>query len=101
MPTGLKNQIQKELANLDISSVYPKTFYTLTENSYAYGSGDQSYVSEVITAFAKTFGRPKLKIKINLGTKTIEAVEIDRGAPCGSTHHVAAGTCWGSRPMRQ
>lgn len=89
MPPGLKNQIQKELASLGIASAFPKTFCTLTEDSCGYRRSAEPYQSEVIAAFAKRFGRPKLRLKINPETKTIEAVEVERGAPCGSTHHAA------------
>ncbi|MFA4835432.1 MAG: DUF166 family protein [Dehalococcoidia bacterium] len=91
MPPGLKNQIKRDLTNLQIASAFPKTFCTLTENSYGYRYTAEPYESDVIAAFAKHFGRPRLKIKINPRTKIIEAVEVERGAPCGSTHHAAAG----------
>jgi len=91
LPPGLKNQIQRELTDLGIASAFPKTFCTLTENSYGYRRSAESYDSMEIQAFAKYFGRPKIKIQVSAKTKIIEAVEVERGAPCGSTHHVAAG----------
>jgi len=91
MPSGLKNQMQKELIKLGISSAFPKTFCTLTENSYGYHRSAASYENELIATFARHFGWPKLKITVNPETKIIEAVEVERGAPCGSTHHAAAG----------
>ena len=91
MPLGLKNQVQRRLAGLGVAAAFPKTFCTLTENSYGYCRGVESHDSELIAAFARCFGRPKLKIKIDPQTNTIEAAEVERGAPCGSTHYTAAG----------
>ena len=91
MPPGLKNQIQNDLTRLGVASVFPKTFCTLTEDSCGYRHAAETYSDETIAAFAKHFGRPKLKIEVNPETKLIEAVEVERGAPCGSTHHAAAG----------
>jgi len=89
MPPGLKNQLQRRLAALGIAAAFPRTFCTLTENSYGYRRSVESYDSEVIAAFARHFGRPKLKIKIDQVTNKIEAVEVERGAPCGTTHYTA------------
>ncbi|MBT9149181.1 MAG: DUF166 family protein [Dehalococcoidia bacterium] len=91
MPLGMKNQVQRRLAGLGVAAAFPKTFCTLTENSYGYRRSVESYDSELIAAFARYFGRPKLKIKIDPETNKIEAVEVERGAPCGSTHYAAAG----------
>lgn len=91
MPLGLKNQVQRRLAALGIAAAFPRTFCTLTENSYGYRRSVESHDSEVIAAFARHFGRPKLKIKIDPETNKIEAVEVERGAPCGTTHYTAAG----------
>lgn len=89
MPQGLENQIRKELANLNISSAFPKTFCTLTENSCGYRHSAKSHDSELIATFARHFGRPKLSITVCEESKMIESVHVERGAPCGSTHHVA------------
>ncbi len=91
VPTGLKNQLQKELAAKGIGSAWPKTFCTLTENSFGYRHAAESYKDDLIATFAQHFGKPKFKITINPKTKLIEAVEVERGAPCGSSHHTAAG----------
>ena len=91
MPTGLKNQLQKELAAEGIGSAWPKTFCTLTENSYGYRHAAESYEDDIIATFARHFGKPKFEITVNPETKLIEAVKVERGAPCGSSHHTAAG----------
>lgn len=91
IPLGLKNQIQRDLASISVGSVFPKTFCTLTEESYGYRHAAESYECEVISAFARYFGRPKFKIVVNPDTKIIESVKVERGAPCGSSHHTAEG----------
>ncbi|MDY6912713.1 MAG: DUF166 family protein [Chloroflexota bacterium] len=91
MPLGLKNQIQRELDGKGIASAFPKTFCTLTESSYGYRHAAESQQSGIIAAFAEHFGRPKFKIYVNPETKLIERAEVIRGAPCGSSHHTAAG----------
>jgi len=91
VPEGLKNQLKKELAAKGIASVWPKTFCTLTEHSYGYRHATESYDNEKIAAFAQHFGKPKFEITVNPQSKLIENVEVIRGAPCGSSHHVAAG----------
>ena len=91
MPLGLKNQVQRRFAALGVAAAFPRTFCTLTESSYGYRRSVESYDSELIAAFARHFGRPKLKIRTDAETNKIETVEVERGAPCGSTHYTAAG----------
>lgn len=91
MPMGLKNQIQRELGDRGIVAVFPKTFCTLTESTCGYRHAAESYKSEPIAEFARFFGKPKYRIAVNPETKRIESVEVLRGAPCGSSHHVARG----------
>ncbi len=45
--------------------------------------------NEVVDEFASCFGRPELKITTKAGLVT--KVEVLRGAPCGSTWHMANG----------
>ncbi len=89
LPLGLRNQLEKELADLGIASAFPKTFCTLTEHSYGYGAFAREYESEVISAFARHFGKPRLEIAIDRQRGTIVGVKVLSGAPCGSTFHVA------------
>lgn len=91
MPMGLKNQIQRELAARGIVAVFPKTFCTLTEATSGYRHAAEPYRSDLIAEFARRFGKPKFRINVNPDTKRIESVEVLRGAPCGSSHHVAQG----------
>lgn len=91
MPMGLKNQIQRELMAKGIGAAFPKTFCTLTESNYGYRHAAEYYESEVIAEFAKHFGRPGFKITVDPSTRLIVSVEVERGAPCGSSHHTAHG----------
>ena len=91
MPQGLKNQIRNDLNEPGVASIFPKTFCTITEDSCGYRHASETYSDETIAAFARYFGRPKMNIEVNSETKLIEKVEVERGAPCGSTHHTAEG----------
>ena len=75
MPAGLKNQLERELAAHGIKSAFPKPFCSLTEIGDRY-----------IDAFARRFGKPVLRIKCR---NVLDEIEVVRGAPCGSTHHMA------------
>jgi hypothetical protein len=89
LPIGLKNQIEREMVNMGVSAVFPKTFCTLTENTAGFGADVETYDSPYITSFATHFGEPKLKIEINKQDRKIAEVEVERSAPCGSTYNVA------------
>jgi hypothetical protein len=89
LPLGLKNQLQRELAGMGIAAVFPRTFCTLTENATGYGGDIETYDNERIAAFAAYFGRPRLKIEVDASGNRIVRVEVERSAPCGSTHYVA------------
>ena len=91
VPQGLKNQIERELAAKGIGSAWPKTFCTLTEQSYGYRHAAQSYDHNLIAEFAKIFGKPKFDVTVDSETGLIENVVVIRGAPCGSSHHTAIG----------
>lgn len=45
--------------------------------------------NNIVDEFASCFGKPEMKITAKLGL--ISNVEVVRGAPCGSTRHVAKG----------
>jgi len=89
LPLGLKNQLQQEISRLEIASVFPKTFCTLTEKTTGLGDEVETYDNKYIASFASYFGMPKLRIKVDSSKKTITEVIVERSAPCGSTHWVA------------
>lgn len=89
LPTGLKNQLQRELAEEGIASVFPKPFCSLTPESCNYRRAAQSYDNEIVAAFAQHFGRPQFKITVDPETKLITDVEVVRNSACGSARFVA------------
>jgi len=78
LPSGLKNQIKKELEAFGVSSAFPSPFCSLherfSENRY-------------IKLFSKYFGRPK--IDLNYKQNKIDKIVIQREAPCGCTRFIA------------
>jgi len=90
LPLGLQNQLKQEIIRLGKTAVFPKTFCTLAEKTVGFGDDIQIYNDECIAAFAKYFGRPKLRIKVDPAENRIIEVSVERSAPCGSTHLVAA-----------
>ena len=89
VPTGLKNQIQNELEQMGIESVFPKPFCTLTEETAGYGRAAEPYTSQTVSEFARHFGRPKLSLSVDIRTGNIEKIDVIRGATCGATHYAA------------
>ena len=71
------------------TAVFPRTFCTLTENTVGYGNDVENYDSERIASFARYFGRPRLRIEVDVQGARITVVRVERSAPCGSTHYVA------------
>ncbi len=76
LPEGMMTQVKKELASSGIDIVFPTPFCVLAGSKNRY-----------IAEFAKHFGKPELKIKVE-GDK-IKSVEVLRDAPCGNTRYVA------------
>lgn len=89
MPTGLRNQIRRELEQAGVTAVFPKTFCTLTEKTWGYRRAAEPYQNEYISEFAAHFGKPRFRIAVDPGTKTIQVCEVERGAPCGATHYAS------------
>jgi hypothetical protein len=89
LPLGLRNQLQRELAELGVTAVFPKTFCTLAEHSAGFRGSAEPHDDERIASFARHFGRPKLKINVDPRNGNIIEVMVNRGAPCGSTHFAA------------
>ena len=89
VPTGLKNQLQRELEQIGVESAFPKPFCTLTEETAGYRRAAQPYASRTISEFARHFGKPKLDLRVDARMGIIDEVEVIRGAPCGATHYAA------------
>lgn len=89
LPLGLQNEIRHEITETGATSVFPRTFCTLTNETAGYGNDIEDYSNEIISLFARYFGRPKMKIEVDVTGTTIARVEVERSAPCGSTYYVA------------
>jgi thymidylate synthase len=89
LPSGLQNQIEQEMARDGVTAVFPKTFCTLTENGSGYRGKASSYSNELIATFGSNFGMPKLRIELDEKGEKIKSVVVERGSPCGSTHHAS------------
>jgi hypothetical protein len=73
IPPAVKRQVLSELAEINVTSVFPKPFCSLDVNSG----------NKFIDEFAKFFGRPELKIELK--NDFIRSVKVLRESPCGST----------------
>ena len=76
VPRGLERQLSEELLEMGIPSSFPRPFCSLSK-----GPGP-------IGVFASSFGLPELEIEVKDGL--VRSVRVLRGAPCGSTHHMAS-----------
>ncbi|MFC1872645.1 DUF166 family protein [Chloroflexota bacterium] len=86
---GLKNQLKDEMTHLGITSVFPKTFCTLTETESSYGAEMETFENEFISEFGAYFGGPTLKLDIDKDTGILKQATVVRSSPCGSTYRVA------------
>jgi hypothetical protein len=89
LPTGLANQLRGWLARLGVASVFPKPFCSLTETHYNVRRYREAYDHPLISAFARHFGQPELKLTIDVESRTIAAAEVLRDACCGCARYVA------------
>ncbi len=90
LPEGLKNQLKGELAALGVAAVFPMPLCSLTEERSGFGRWTEPYRSPLIARFARHFGRPRFSLEIDTDGWEIEEATVERGAPCGSTHFIAA-----------
>jgi hypothetical protein len=89
LPPGLQSQIESEMSRDGVTSVFPRTFCTLTENSAGFRGRAVPYDNGLIAGFGRHFGRPRLRIELDGNGEKIKSVTVERGAPCGSTFHAA------------
>ena len=88
IPTGLRNQLNRELNALSVVAVFPEPFCTLTEELIQKQVNLEPKQIEILTNFLKKFGRPRLAVTLNTD-ETIKEVTIERGAACGSSQYAA------------
>jgi hypothetical protein len=90
LPRGLARQLRGWLERMNVACATPKPLCSLTERDFGVTRRHRiAYNSPVITEFASYFGQPKLKIAIDLQTRAITAVEVQRDAVCGCARYVA------------
>jgi hypothetical protein len=90
LPRGLARQLQDWLAAVGVACATPKPLCSLTESDYAIALRERiAYESPIISAFARHFGRPILRLTIDHQSRTIASAEVERDAVCGCARHVA------------
>ncbi|MDQ7793879.1 MAG: DUF166 family protein [bacterium] len=89
LPPGLRRQLVRELAAAGRAIAFPEPFCSLGEHDSGFPAR-QPHAHPVIGAFARRFGRPRLRVTADAGGLQIAAVEVLTGSPCGSTHYAAA-----------
>ncbi len=89
LPKGLANQLRGWLKAIDVESVFPKPFCSLTDNSYNLRGERVEYNNAMIAEFAHLFGKPRFSVQAQEGA--ITKVDIERASPCGCSDFVANG----------
>jgi hypothetical protein len=89
LPPGLANQLRGWLAQMDVASVFPNPFCSLTETHYNVRRYRKAYDHPFIREFAHYFGQPDLKLMVDPEDRTIIAAEVVRDACCGCARFVA------------
>ncbi len=91
MPKGLMNQLRGWLKEIGVTSVFPKPFCSLTENSYSVRGQRVEYDQPLIAEFSRFFGKPRVRATVDKTTRVISAAEVERDAACGCIRYVANG----------
>ncbi len=87
IPLGLRNQLRRELGRQGVAVVFPEPLCSIDEESAGfYEVNRHPYTSEVISAFARRFGKPELILELD-DRGRIAGAEVKRSAPCGSTEY--------------
>jgi len=89
LPRGLARQLRGWLSDMGVPSVTPKPFCSLTETEYNVRRHRQAYDDPTIAAFARWFGRPKLDVAVDPGSRRITSATVVRDACCGCARYVA------------
>lgn len=90
LPAGLMHQVRGWLNDQGVTIVFPKPLCSLTETTVNGGPILESYDDPVIRAFARIFGRPRLKLIVDVD-RVIRGAEIQRDSACGCARHVTDG----------
>ncbi len=87
LPDGLARQLGAQLAEADVTAVFPKPFCSLTPDRYNVREYSVPYDDPWIAEFAHHFGRPVLEMVCEAGR--ITDIEVKRDTACGSARAVA------------
>jgi len=88
LPSGLRLQLKRELAEQDVEIHFPKPFCSLNEAGWLDETADE-LPHPLLQEFARYFGRPSLEIVLEEDGETIHELIVKRGAPCGSSYYAA------------
>jgi len=88
LPSGLRLQLKRELAEQGVEIHFPKPFCSLNEAGWLDETADAP-PHPILQEFARYFGRPSLEIVLEEDGETIHELIVKRGAPCGSSHYAA------------
>ncbi|MGB2895087.1 MAG: DUF166 family protein [Anaerolineales bacterium] len=88
LPSGLRLQLQRELAEQGVEIHFPKPFCSLNTAAWLDKTRDAP-PHPILQEFARYFGRPSLEIVLEEDGETIHELIVERGAPCGSSQYAA------------
>jgi len=89
LPNGLARQVEGWLKRMEVVSVFPKPFCTLTERTYNVIRNKKPYDHPLIAEFARYFGRPRFEVHVDQTEGKIASVAVLRDACCGCARFVA------------
>jgi hypothetical protein len=87
VPRGLANQLRAWLADLGVTSAFPKPFCSLTESSYGLKRLQTNYRNPFIAEFARHFGKPCFRFQYD--DSRIASAQVVRDSACGCARYVA------------
>jgi hypothetical protein len=90
LPRGLARQLIGWLERMGVACATPKPLCSLTEHDYKVTRRErESFDSDLISAFARHFGQPDIRLSVDEETRTITAAVVQRDAVCGCARAVA------------
>ncbi len=91
LPRGLARQLQGWLAAMQVACATPKPLCSLTPSDYKVTRWQrETYTSPLISEFARHFGQPDIRLKVDAETRTIIAATVQVDSVCGCARYVAA-----------
>ena len=88
LPSGLRLQLKRELAEQGVEIHFPKPFCSLNEAGWLDETPGVP-PHPLLQEFVRYFGQPSLEIMLEEDGETIHELIVKRGAPCGSSHYAA------------